>query len=215
MSPLLWSVAAVALGLLLLFMMNGGRRSRHTRHVVLEEVKRRLRGGSIEHLPARGPRARGRLGELEVTVDLHHEPGRRNESPMWRVMAVGPVRVDEPMEARVADWGGWIDPWMQMEKVLSVPGGSGPAFTIHARQSLTLDHPVIVALRRQGPGLVAGCLHVQHDFMRAEIHYDPRPEDNRGLFAFLDAMSEISAHGSSRHMEAGRIHRLHVGRETG
>lgn len=215
MSPLLWSVAAVALGVLLLFMMNGARRSRHTRHVVLEEVRRRLRGGSIEHLPVRGPRARGRLGELELTVDLHHDPSRRN-MPLWRVMAVGPVRIDEPIEARVADWGGWIDPWMQMEKVLTVPAaGGGPAFTIHARQPLTLHHPVIAALRRQGPALVAGCLHVQHDFMRAEIHYEPRPEGNRGLFAFLDAMSEISTRGPSRAVDTGRVHRMHVGRETG
>lgn len=213
MSPLLWSVAAVALGLLLLFMMNGRRRSRHTRHVVLEEVRRRLHGGTIEHLPVRGPRARGRLGELEVTVDLHREPNRRN-APMWRVMAVGPVRVDEPIEARVADWEGWIDPWMQMEKVLAVPASGGPPFTIHGRQPPTLHHPVIAALRRQGPALVAGCLHVQHDFMRAEIQYDPRPEANRGLFAFLDAMAEISVQGSSR-VGAGRIARLHVGRETG
>jgi len=206
----------VAFGLLLLFMMNGARRSRHTRQVVLEEVRRRLRGGTIENLPARGPRARGRLGELELTVDLHHDSSRRSESPMWRVMAVGPVRIDEPIEARVADWSGWIDPWMQMEKVLTVPAaGGGPTFTIHARQPMTLHHPVIAALRRQGPGLIAGCLHVQHDFMRAEIRYDRRPEANRGLFAFLDAMTEISARGPSRAVDTGRVHRMHAGRETG
>ena len=111
---------------------------------------------------------------------------------MWRVMAVGPVRVDVPIEAHVGGWRGWIDPWMQMAKTLQVPGGVGPEFTLHSEQPLTLDHPVAVALRRQGPALGAGGLHVQHDFMRAEARFDPEPEKNAGLFGILQAMAEIS-----------------------
>jgi hypothetical protein len=214
LSPLLWSAAIATIGVVVLVLLGGARRSSHTRHVVLDEVRRKLRGGTIESLPSRGPQARGQLGELEVTVDLHHDPRRRRESPMWRVMAVGPVRITEPVEVRVGDWGGWIDPWMQMEKVLALPPNGGPAFSIHARQPTTFDHPVIVALRRQGPALTSGALHAQHDFMRAEVRYEKRPEDNRALFAFLDAMAEISSSQSARAGQSARIVRMNVGRDA-
>jgi hypothetical protein len=175
-----------------------------TRNAVLEEVRRRLRGGVIEKLPRRGPQARGRIGELEVTVDLYRDPQRPDVSPLWRVMAVGPVRVPGPVEAHVGGWRGWIDPWMQMSKALPVPDGAGPHLVLHGDQPLALDHPVLVALRRQGHGIGAGGLHVQSDFMRAELRFDRNTEGNRGLFGFLQAMTEIAGrqpgHASIRTM---------------
>lgn len=125
-------------------------------------------------------------------MDLFRDPQRPHESPMWRVMAVGPVRLDGPVEAHVDGWRGWLDPWMQKARALSVPGGVGQEFTVHAERALTLDHPVVVALRRQGPALGPGALHVQQDFMRAEVRFFPEPEKNVGLFGFLQAMAEIS-----------------------
>ena len=205
MSPLLWSLATAAIVVLALILMGGAGRTHRARRIVLEEVRRRLRGGMIERLPARGPQARGRLGELEVTVDLHHDAQRRDESPMWRVMAVGPVRIAEPIEVHVGEWRGWIDPWMQMEKALSISSGVGPPFTVHAHCPLTLDHPVVVALRRQGPALGPGSLHVQRDFMRAEVRFDAHPENNRSLFSFLDAMSEISGLEPARTVGSSRV----------
>jgi hypothetical protein len=197
-SRLLWSVTAVTVMIVALAWLRSAGRVPRTRRLVLEEVRRQLRGGAIERLPGRGPQARGRLGELEVTVDLHHDHQRRGESPMWRVMAVGPVPVVQPVEAHVAEWRGWIDPWMRTGQTLMVPAGIGPPFLVHARHALMLDHPVVVALRRQGPALVAGGIHVQRDFMRAEVRFGARPEENRGLFAFLQAMSEISSHQPDR-----------------
>lgn len=198
MSPLLWSVATATVVLVALWLVRGAGRANRARGLVLEEVRRLLRGGAVESLRGRGPQARGRLGELEITVDLHHDPQRRGESPMWRVMAVGPVTVASPIEAKVGDWRGWIDPWLQTGQTLMVPGGAGPGFTVHTDQPATLDHPVVVALRRQGPALGSGGLHVQRDFMRAEVRFDPRADGNRGLFAFLHAMAEISSHHPAR-----------------
>ncbi|TMQ68812.1 MAG: hypothetical protein E6K80_13780 [Candidatus Eisenbacteria bacterium] len=211
MPSLLWVLAGAAI--LIVAVWGGVRRQGRTRQLVLEEVRRRLRGGTIEPLPSRGPQARGRLGELEVTVDLHHD-ARAQESKSWRVMAVGPVHVADAVEAHVGDWRGWIDPWMQKESALSVPASGGPPFTVHARQPLTMDHPVIAALRRQGPALGSGGLHVQRDFMRAEVRFDPHPENNRSLFGFLDAMAEISSLQPSRSVVDRRV-RVNVARETG
>jgi hypothetical protein len=73
---------------------------------------------------------------------------------------------------------------------------------------------VIVALRRQGPALIPGALHVQRDFMRGEVRFHPRAEDNRGLFAFLDAMAEISSRQSARTARSARIVRTNVGRDA-
>ena len=215
MSPLLWSLATAAIVVILSIATRAMSRARRARRIVLEEVRRRLSGGTIERLPSRGPQARGRLGELEVTVDLHHDAQRRNEPPMWRVMAVGPVGVTEAVEAHVGDWRGWIDPWMQMEKALPVSAAAGPSFTVHAHTPLTLEHPVVVALRRQGPALNSGGLHVQRDFMRAEVRFDPHPENNRGLFGFLDAMSEISSRESSRTVTSPRVVRVNFTRNAG
>ncbi len=213
MSPLLWSLATAAIVVVSWIALKAMRPGGRARHLVLEEVRRHLRGGEIENHPRRGPQARGRLAELEVTVDLHHDPRRRQESPMWRVMAVGPVRASEPVEAHVGGWKGWIDPWMQREKGLAVPAAGGPAFDVYAHSPLALEHPVVVALRRQGPALGAGSLHVQRDFMRAEVRFDPQPEGNRGLFAFLDAMAEISGHQPAR--SAGNRVRVSIVRDTG
>jgi hypothetical protein len=191
-------VATATVVIVALWLLRGAGRESRARELVLEEVRRQLRGGAVENLRSRGPQARGRLGELEVTVDLHHDPQRRGESPMWRVMAVGPVAVADPIEAKVGDWRGWIDPWLRTGQTLMVPEGAGPAFSVHAGQPATLDHPVVVALRRQGPALGAGALHVQRDFMRAEVRFDAQAENNRGLFGFLHAMAEISSRQPAR-----------------
>ena len=169
--------------------------------------------GDMGEIDSQARPIRLRLSGL-VVVDLHHDPQRRHERASWRVMAVGPVRVADPIEAHVGSWRAWIDPWMEREQALSVAASGGPAFSVHARNDLTLDHPVVVALRRQGPALASGGLHVQRDFMRAEIPFDPHPENNRGLFAFLDAMGEISGYVPSRSVGAGRG-RVSVIRDTG
>jgi hypothetical protein len=188
-----------------------GRTSR-TRARVLDEVRRLMRGGVIESLPGRGLQARGRLGELEATVDLYQDPARTKQSPMWRVLAVGPVKFERPLEARVAGWQGWIDPWMQLGETLIVPAGVGPEFTVHSEHTTTLDHPVVASLRRQGPLMGAGALHVRPDLMRAEVQFRPQPERNRPLFAFLHAMREISEVTPSRHSttEFARLRRLNI-----
>ena len=192
MSLLLWSAATATVVLIAYWIVRQVSGVSRSRRLVLEEVCRKLRGGVIENLSGRGPQARGRLGELEVTVDLLRDSQTHRETPRWRVMAVGPVRLDAPIEAHVDGWREWIDPWLQMARTLSVPGGVGQEFTVHAEEALTLDHPVVVALRRQGPALGPGALHVQHDFMRAEVRFFPDPEKNLGLFGFLQAMAEIS-----------------------
>jgi len=157
-----------------------------------------LRGGVVESLPGRGPQARGRLSELEVTVDLFHDSTRSAQSPMWRVLAVGPVRFERPLEARVGGWQGWIDPWMQLGETLMVPAGVGPEFTVHSEHTTSLDHPLVTSLRHQGPSLGPGALHVRRDLMRAEVRFRARAEDNRGLFGYLQAMREISEMPSPR-----------------
>ncbi|MEK7331317.1 MAG: hypothetical protein AAB113_11005, partial [Candidatus Eisenbacteria bacterium] len=163
-----------------------------TRAAVLEQVRRALRGGVVERPAGRGSQVRGRLGQLEITVDLQNDTGRPRQSPMWRVLAVGPVALDRPIEARIAGWEGWIDPWLQLGETLMVPPGVGPEFSLHAERMPIFDHPVVVALRRQGERLGAGALHARPDLMRAETRFSPRPEENRPLFAYLHAMAEIS-----------------------
>jgi hypothetical protein len=198
--PLPWTIAAVLAAIVLLVVFQRSGRVGRTRSVVLEEVRRLLRGGVIEKPPGRGPQARGRLGELEITVDLFRDPSRPRQSPMWRVLAVGPVALERPVEARVNHWDGWIDPWLQIGETLVVSGGVGPEFTLHAEHLPTLEHPVVVALRRQGERLGAGALHARPDLMRAESRFGLKVEDNRPLFAFLHAMTEISeAPRTARH----------------
>ena len=167
-------------------------RSGRTRATVLEEVRRSLHGGVVERPAGRGALVRGRLGQLELTVDLQSDPARPRQSPMWRVLAVGPVALDRPIEARIAGWEGWIDPWLQLGETLTVPPGVGPEFSLHAERMPTFDDPVVAALRRQGDKLGPGALHARSDLMRAETRFDARPEENRPLFAYLHAMAEIS-----------------------
>lgn len=169
-----------------------------TRSTILEEVRRKLRGGVIERHPGRGAQARGRLGDLEVTVDLHSDPSRPRQSPMWRVVAVGPVSLGAPVEARIAGWDGWIDPWLQLGETLVVSSGVGPQFTLHAERMPTMEHTVVGVLRRQADRLGPGALHVRPDLMRAETRFSRHPEGNRALFGYLRAMAEISEEPRTR-----------------
>lgn len=186
-----WILGGVAAVLLLAITRVLGRTAR-TRSAVLEEVRRFLHGGVLERPAGRGALVRGRMGQLEMTVDLQHDPARPRQSPMWRVLAVGPVALDRPIEARVAGWEGWIDPWLQLGETLSVPPGVGPEFSLHAERMPTFDDPVVAALRRQGDKLGPGALHARADLMRVETRFAMRPDENRPLFAYLHAMAEIS-----------------------
>lgn len=207
MNLVAWILGAVA-GVLACALVRRLTRGARTRATVLEEVRHLLRGGLIERAAGRGPQARGRLGELEITVDLHVDPKRAHQSPMWRVLAVGPVRVEQPIEVRTTGWQGWIDPWMQLARPRSVRG-PGPELEAHAENDLPLDHPVLVALGRQGSQLAAGALYVRPDLMRAEVSFTPRVEGNRGLFAYLHAMAEISEATTGRAPERhGRLPRI-------
>jgi hypothetical protein len=205
------AVVVVALGVMARVL----GRSQRTRGVVLEEVRRILHGGTIERPAGRGSQARGRLGQLEITVEIHKDLARPRQSPMWRVLAVGPVPIDRPVEARVAGWEGWIDPWLQIGETLMVPTGVGPEFSLHAERMPTFEHPVVAALRRQGAALGAGALHARPDLMRAETRFSVRPEENRALFAFLHAMGEISELPYTRSTRAAaEPPRLRVKREA-
>jgi hypothetical protein len=196
--PLWWGIAALAAIIVASLVVRSLGRAGRVRAAVLEEVRRMLRGGLIERTRGRGAQARGRLGELEVTVDLYRDPSRPRQSPMWRVLAVGPVALDRPVEARVDGWDGWIDPWLQLGETLLVPATVGPDFTLHAERLPSFDHVVVVALRRQGERLGRGALHARPDLMRAETTFGSRPEDNRALFAYLHAMAEISEEARGR-----------------
>lgn len=183
------------------------------RAAVLDEVRRTLKGGVVQQTKGRGPQARGRLGQLEITVDLHHDPRRPQQSPMWRVMGVGPVRVERPVEIRLGGWQGWIDPWMEMTETRAVPMRQGPAVDIHTDRPIALDHPVLLAVLRQSEALGPGALHARPDLMRAEVRFVTKADQNRALFAWLQAMAEISdaangraaREGESRAMKAARV----------
>ncbi|MBI1796722.1 MAG: hypothetical protein HYR74_06685 [Candidatus Eisenbacteria bacterium] len=192
MQPWVWGLAGIAAAAVAAAIWRSAGRQGRVRAAVLDEVRRMLRGGAIERPPGRGIQARGRLGELEITVDLHRDPSRPRQSPMWRVLAVGPVSIDRPVEARIADWDGWIDPWLQLGETLVVPAGAGPEFTLHGERMPTLEHVVVVALRRQGERLGAGALHARPDLMRAETRFHAQAEANHPLFALLRAMAEVS-----------------------
>lgn len=189
----MWYVAGAATGVLLYSVICMVVRVPMTRAAVLEEVRRMLRGGMVEKTPGRGLQARGRLGELEITVDLADDPKRRGQSPMWRVLAIGPVRLERPIEVTVGEWKGWIDSWMQLAETRSIASANGgPTLAAHAEVAPTPDHPVIAALHRHHGALVPGALHARSDLMRAEVRFSSRVEDNRGLFAYLGVMAEIS-----------------------
>lgn len=191
MPQMWWVLGGVSILVVLVATRVLGRSSR-TRATVLEEVRRTLHGGVLERPSGRGALVRGRLGQLELTVDLQSDPTRPRQSPMWRVLAVGPVALDRPIEARIAGWEGWIDPWLQLGETLTVPPGVGPEFSMHAEQMPTFEDPVVAALRRQGEKLGPGALHARPDLMRAETRFAARPEENRPLFAYIHAMQEIS-----------------------
>jgi hypothetical protein len=189
--PQLWWALGI---LVVIVMVAGASRSgaSRTRAAVFEEVRRTLRGGVIEKPARRGKQVRGQLGQLEITVDVQSDSARPRQSPMWRVLAVGPVAIERPVEARVFGWEGWIDPWLQLGETLMVPPGVGPEFSLHAERMPTMDHLLISALRRQGERLGPGALYARPDLMRAETRCGARPEENRSLFAYLHAMAEIS-----------------------
>jgi hypothetical protein len=201
MPNLLWIVfaatAAAVVGYLAFTMAN---RVSRVRDSVLDEVRRMLRGGVIDPQPGRGPQARGRLGDLEVTVDLFTDSARGSQSPMWRVLAVGPVRIEHPIEIKVEGWNGWIDSWLQLGETVVVPSGAGPELTVHSEKPIQLEHPVVAAMRRQGAGLGPGALHARPDLMRAEVAFRAQPDGNRSLFSYLHAMGEISERPSSQAM---------------
>ena len=198
MSLLWWSATAVAVFAFVVLAVRLLGRVSIARDSVLDEVRRTLRGGAVEQTPGRGPQARGRLGQLEITVDLHHDPRRPKQSPMWRVLAVGPVRLERPVEVRTIGWQGWIDPWMELSETRTFPLRGGPSLEVHSERPLTTEHPVLLALLRQSTALGTGALHARTDLMRAEARFHPRAEDNRGLFAWLQAMSDISESGSGQ-----------------
>ena len=166
-------------------------RAAGTRAAVFEEVRRTLRDGTLER--AGGVTVvRGKLGPLEVLVDLQSDSKRPRQSPMWRVSAEGPVAFERPLEARVGGWEGWIDPWLQLGETLTVLNGAGPGFTLHAERPPRPDHPLAAALRRQGERLGAGALHGRQDLMRVETRFSARLEENRPLFAYLHVVGEIA-----------------------
>jgi hypothetical protein len=204
MSPMFWSAIAIALAIATWLTVRMIGRVAFTRATVLDEVRRTLRGGTVERTPGRGPQARGRLGQLEITVDLHHDSRRPYQSPMWRVLAVGPVRVERPVEFRTDGWHGWIDPWMELAETRRFPLAEGLAIESHSERAVPIDHPALVAITRQSGSLGPGALHVRPDLMRAEIGFAPRARDNRPLFAWLQAMAEISEAATARsHRDAG------------
>jgi hypothetical protein len=181
----------VAIAVLVLLMRRLGR-SAGTRAAVIEEVRRTLREGTLERSSGGATQVRGRLGPLEVTVDLQSDARRPRQSPMWRVTAEGPVGLDHAIEARIAGWEGWIDPWMQLGESLSIPGTGGPPLTLHAERPPDAAHPLVTALRRQGERLGPGAIHLRHDLIRVETRSSPRLEDNRPLFAYLHVVGEMA-----------------------
>ena len=191
--PQLWWVLGGAIAIAILVLASRGFvRSARTRAAVLDDVRRVLKGAVVEKPPGRGAQVRGRLGALEVTVELRSDATRPRQSPMWRALAVGPVAMERPVEARVGGWEGWIDPWLQLGETLAVPPGGGPEFTLHAEGTPTLDHPLVVALRRQGERLGPGAFHARPDLMRIETGFRSTVAENRSLLAYLNAMAEIS-----------------------
>src|SRR5438552_3909493 len=96
LSLLLWIVGGLVGIALLSAMVRAFSRSARTRAEVQEEIRRLLHGGVIDRPPGRGSQVRGRLGQVEVTVEVHRARARPRQSPMWRVLAVGPVPIDRP-----------------------------------------------------------------------------------------------------------------------
>ena len=192
MPQLWWALGAIIAIAVVGLATRGLGRPARTRAAVLEEARRTLRDGTIERAAGGGSVVRGRLGPLEVTVDIQSDPRRPRQSPMWRVIAEGPVALERAVEARVGGWEGWIDPWLQLGETLSVPAGAGPEFTLHSERTPTMDHPLVATLRRQGERLGPGAIHVRSDLVRVETRFGARLEENRTLFAYLHAMAEVA-----------------------
>jgi hypothetical protein len=192
MAQLGWIAGGIAAALVLVLLVRRLGRSAGIRAAVIEEVRRTLREGTLEHPGGGSTQVRGRLGPLEVTVDLQSDARRPRQSPMWRVTAEGPVGLDQAIEARIAGWEGWIDPWMQLGESLSIPGAGGPPLTLHAERPPNAAHPLVAALRRQGERLGPGAIHLRHDLIRVETRCSPRLEDNRPLFAYLHVVGEMA-----------------------
>ncbi len=203
MNWMLWGALTLVSVSAAVFVIRRLARVSITRSTVLEEVRHLLRDGTVQQIPGRGPQARGRLGQLEVTVDLHHDPRRPQQSPMWRVLAVGPVHVDRPVEVRTLGWQGWIDPWMELYETRTVPLHDGPSLEVHSERPLTAEHPVLMSALRHAPLLAAGALHVRTDLMRAEVRFAPTVTGNRPLFSWLQAMSDVSDSASGRNHRDG------------
>lgn len=192
MPQLGWIAGAVVAVAVLVWLWRRLNRGAGTRAAVIEEVRRTLREGTLEKGEGRAPRVRGRLGPLEVTVDMQSDGRRPHQSPMWRVTAEGPVGLDYPIEARIAGWEGWIDPWMQLGESLSVSCVDGLPVTLHADRAPSADHPLVGALKRQGERLGPGAIHARHDLIRVETRCSPRLEENRPLFAYLHVVGEMA-----------------------
>jgi len=202
MPPFGWiAVGIVAVALLVVVSRRLGRGA-GIRAAVIEEVRRTLREGTLERSGS-SAQVRGRLGPLEVTVDLQNDVRRPRQSPMWRVTAEGPVGLEHPIEARVAGWEGWIDPWMQLAESLSVPGNGGPPLTLHADRPPSAGHPLVAALQRQGERLGPGAIHLRHDLIRVETRCSARLEENRPLFAYLHVVGEMAELPPLRSRSAG------------
>jgi hypothetical protein len=211
MSPLFWYVAAAAGGALLCAVVGALLRAQSWKHQVLHAVAHRLRGGVVDHVRGHGFRARGQLGQLEVTVEMHRDSRRPTESPMWRVLAVGPVRIDQPVEVAAGGWTTDIDPWLERLAPIAVPSGEGPVLAVRAQQPVPFDHPVLEAMREQGAAITNGALYVRPDLMRAEVHVERHGEAG-GLFAYLAAMSDVSERRRARETgpRSPRTGHLHV-----
>ena len=132
---------------------------------------------------------------------------------MWRVLAVGPVRVDQPVEVSAGGWTTDIDPWLERLAPIAVPSGDGLVLAVRAEHPVPDDHPVLAAMREQGATITSGALYARPDLMRAEVQVE-RHGEARGLFAYLAAMSEISDAPARSRREtrprAPRTVRLHV-----
>lgn len=191
MSQYWWIVGGIVVAVTAAIVLSRIGRAATTRTAVLDEVRRTLRDGRIEREEGRIV-VRGTLGPLAVSVDIQRDPKRSRQSPMWRVMAEGPVSLERPIEVRVGGWEGWIDPWLQLGETLTVLNGSGPGFTLHAERPPRPDHPIVGALRRQGDRLGPGAIHARHDLLRVETRFGSRLEENRPLFAYLHVIGEIA-----------------------
>lgn len=186
-----WILGGIVVVVAVAFASRRLGRAAATRSAVFEEVRRTLRDGRTER--AGGVTVvRGSLGPLAVSVDIQRDPLRAKQSPMWRVIAEGPVALERPTEARVGGWEGWIDPWLQLGETLTVLNGAGPGFTLHAERPPRPDHPLVAALRRQGERLGPGAVHARHDLLSVQTRFSARLEENRPLFAYLHVIGEIA-----------------------